>query len=1007
MPRWFATILFWGGFVAGTYAASTNHFLEVLRGDSPDFTIKTLRMSDGLPSDRVRAVLQTRDGYIWIATFNGLARFDGIRFQTFRDRDTPALRNSLINSLFEDSRDRLWIGNDTGEITWRDTSGFRVVEITNNWPAGPVDAFVESPRGVILALNREGIICVISNGVVQKTIGSLTGLRYSELVTDRGGQIWAVRRGGRVVGIHAGQEVADAQTPPPGGGFRNIAPARRGGLWIRTGHQLKRWHNGAFVEDRGPQPWQTTRAVTMFETVAGDLVVGTFNEGIFIIRETGPTIHLNRENGLPHNWVASLHEDREHNLWLGTGAGLTQLRRPILKMLNPEDRWQQRAVESVWPDPSGGLWIGTLGAGIYHYQENLFRRYWNTVGGPSQDIRAVLMDRTAQLWIGTQSGLHSFQTNQFSPAETTVRIPALVYALHEARDGTLWVGTQSGVARRHPDGRWSRAATELYRADVRSIVESPNGDIWLGMRGGGVARYAAGEFQQYRTPEGLPYDYVWSLLADADGDLWICTSGGGLARWRQGTFVNFTTANGFPSDFICAVQDDEQGHLWIASYGGIFRVAKAELDRCARGEIKSVNAFVLGASDGLASLEMSGGNHPASCRLPDGRIAFPTSDGLAVVNPRAIRVSYLPPPVRIEAALVDREPAPITMKGHVTGVVSAPEAHLVVPPGKTQIQFQYTALSFAAPERLRFKIRLLNVDRDWVDVGERRTAHYSHVPPGEYLFQVIAANNHGVWNEDGATLRLIIQPFFWQTWWFAPMCWLGFATLIGAGVVTILRRRHYRRVEALERARLVERERRRIAQDLHDDLGAGLTEIDSTSVLAHETATSSEEARDYFREISTRSRELITSMDEIVWAVNPRNDNLASVTTYFCHYAEQFLRTTSLSCRFEIPENLPLLPLNAEQRHSLFLAFKEALTNAVRHSGGTAVTTTFALNNAHLCIAVTDDGCGWTTIPTHAGSDGLQNLTSRLEQLGGRCEIISHPGKGTTVTFHLPIAHTN
>jgi len=682
------------------------------------------------------------------------------------------------------------------------------------------------------------------------------------------------------------------------------------------------------------------------------------------------------------------------------------LRPPVLKLLCSSDRWQGRAVGTVWPDPDGGLWVGTFGAGVYFYDGKRFRLYWDTEAGPTQDIRAILKDRTGRLWVGTQGGLRYLDGDIFFDANATVQTPAMVYALHEARDGTLWVGTDSGVVLRHADGRWSRIGQDLERPDVRGIAESPNGDFWLGLRGGGVARYADGKFVQYRTKEGLPYNNVWSLLADANGDLWIGTpGGGGLTRGRAGSFVNFTMANGLPSNFICSLQDDGAGNLWVASYGGVFRVSKAELARCAAGELQTVNVFLLGPSDGLASLDMSGGNQPSSCRLGDGRLVFPTGDGLAVVNPGAIKFTREPPRVRIEAAWVDRQPMPLLSRGATAGTPSTAPFHLVVRPGKTQIEIHYTAFSFSAPERIRFKVRLRGIDREWVDTGERRSISYTHVPPGRYAFQVKAADNHGIWNEAGATLQLTVQPFFWQTWWFAPLCWLGATAGLGAGVVTAFRRRHAQRLQVLDRARLVERERRRIAQDLHDDLGSGLTEIDSTSALAQETVTDLE-AKTYFQEIRARARGLITSMDEIVWAVNPRNDNLSAVTTYFCHYAEHFLRSAAMSCRFDIPDHIPPLPLTAEQRHSLFLAYKEALNNAVKHSAGSEVSIEFALKADQLRITVSDNGRGLSENTERAQADGWHNMRGRLEQLGGRCDI--EPGLlgGVRVTFQLPVGET-
>jgi signal transduction histidine kinase len=331
---------------------------------------------------------------------------------------------------------------------------------------------------------------------------------------------------------------------------------------------------------------------------------------------------------------------------------------------------------------------------------------------------------------------------------------------------------------------------------------------------------------------------------------------------------------------------------------------------------------------------------------------------------------------------------------------------LSVPPGSGQVELRYTALSFCAPQRVRFRYRLEKVDAGWVEAGVRRSAYYSHLAPGSYRFQVVACNNDGVWNTAGAAAVLEVLPHFWQTWWFAPSCWLGGVCLVGTGVITTLRRRHRVRVETLERARLLERERGRIARDLHDDLGSGLTDIGTTSALGQHPSVPLEEAREYFREISQQSNDMVMALDEIVWAVNPKNDDLGSLATYFSQFAEHFVRLTPLRCRFEIPEKLPRLPLNAEQRHSLFLAFKEALQNAVKHAAATSLRVSITVESGELTVILEDDGCGFGTGAPKAGADGLRNMRERMEQLRGRCEIVSAPGHGTRVIFRVPVGKT-
>jgi len=330
---------------------------------------------------------------------------------------------------------------------------------------------------------------------------------------------------------------------------------------------------------------------------------------------------------------------------------------------------------------------------------------------------------------------------------------------------------------------------------------------------------------------------------------------------------------------------------------------------------------------------------------------------------------------------------------------------LKVPAGHQQVSFSFTAPSFAATQSGMFKYRLEGLDHAWVEAGMQRVAYYTHIPPGDYRFHVIACNSDGIWNEEGASVALTAEPHVWQTAWFRGAALFAGAGLLSAGVFLRVRRRYRWKLEALEQRQALDRERARIAQDLHDDLGAGLVEISLGSALAQDKALSREEAREHALEIGTRARELVAALDEIVWAVNPRHDSVGSLATYFCQYAQHFLKTTTLRCHLDIAKDLPAAPLTAEQRHSLFLAFKEALSNAVQHAGASDLRLAISAPNGMLTVALSDNGRGFdlTARPEHSGADGLANMRSRLRQLQGECQLTSLHGQGTTVTLRVPL----
>jgi signal transduction histidine kinase len=376
-----------------------------------------------------------------------------------------------------------------------------------------------------------------------------------------------------------------------------------------------------------------------------------------------------------------------------------------------------------------------------------------------------------------------------------------------------------------------------------------------------------------------------------------------------------------------------------------------------------------------------------------------------VVDPAGARINRLPPPVRDEEMRVDD-------KKFADGNDVGP---LKIPPGRHRSEFRYTGLSFVAPEKVRFKYRLNNFETDWTDVGEKRVASYNYLPPGSYSFQVIACNNDGVWNDTGASLKFEVLPYFWQTTWFRVLG--GVATVLAAGGVVWFdtRRRMRRKLERAERQRDIERERSRIAKDIHDDLGASLTRIAMLSQSNNGEMQLPESMTKNLDRIFATARELTRAMDEIVWAVNPRHDRLDSLAGYLNRFAYEYLSVAEIRCRLDLPLNLPTLPVTAEVRHNLFLAFKEALHNIVKHAGAKEVRVELKLEAAQLALHVADDGRGFDPAAPadgHAAAgriacgNGLANMQRRLVDIGGTCEIRSEPGRGTTVIFIVPLRGT-
>jgi signal transduction histidine kinase len=408
----------------------------------------------------------------------------------------------------------------------------------------------------------------------------------------------------------------------------------------------------------------------------------------------------------------------------------------------------------------------------------------------------------------------------------------------------------------------------------------------------------------------------------------------------------------------------------------------------------------------LPSRECTGGFQPAVCTTRDGRLIFPTVKGVAMVDPSNLPYNPKPPLVVVEEAEVDNEVFPFYRT----------PALFKIPSSSTQIEFRYTGLSFSAPEKVRFRYKLENLDKEWQDAGSRRSAYYAHLPPGEYHFRVIASNNDGVWNDAGALLAVQVIPAFWQTWWFLAACVLMVGGAIAGAVRFIEVNRLHRRMELLEQQHAVERERARIAKDIHDDLGASLTQITLLSELARTDLKRPAEAEEHIRQISGTARELTRAMDEIVWAVNPQNDTLEDLLTYTVKFAQEHLGLARIRCRLDAPAHLPPLHLSAEVRHNLFLAIKEAINNVAKHSKATEAWLRLRSSATSFVFEIEDNGCGipetvaagqTENLATPGSHNGLRNMERRLGEIGGTFEIARGRACGTLLRMRVELSAQN
>jgi ligand-binding sensor domain-containing protein/signal transduction histidine kinase len=981
------------------------------------YVIHTWRMEDGLPENRVRSVLQTRDGYIWVGTFNGLVRFDGASFRALDPANTPGLKDGAIRSMFEDSQGMLWLGHHNGQLTTFRRGRFSPCPVPQGWPNAEVDSFAEDHAGHVWVMNRGGWLARFHEGLEMGVVPPSAEWLVNHLHVDVAGGLWTHRNSEVIPLGPGGRALPDPQLRPPIRAPLLSCASRVGGIWVAdTG--LRRWEGGRWVEDRGPLPWDAPGLTALMETAGGDVWVGTYSQGIHVAPRHGTAHQVGVAEGLSHNTVSALLEDREGNVWVGTGGGgLNMLRRKRVSMVRPEDNGRRHPVLAVTTNRAGGLWVGTEGAGLYAHHGGAWRNFDDRHGILRRDAWSVHEDRRGRVWVGSAwNGILLKSGDRFIPAPGWPEKSWIIYSLFEDSAGTLWAGGERGLGRLQGDA-WQvlDLHPDIVEERVRQVAEDRSGTIWLATAGNGLWRFQSGALSHLGPAEGLAAKYLTCLHVDSAGTLWIGSKGGGLWRYRDGQFACVTSQHGLPGDTVMSILGDRCGHLWLSTFRGLARADPEALNACADRRRPTVEFLQLDLADGLATLEFEGPNQPNACQSEDGRLWFATGAGLAVVDPGSLVINQLAPPTVIDELLVDGKPV---LQGHELppqqvgsnpprpSTVARSQPAIDISPGRHRIEVRYSGLSFAAPRRVRFRSRLDGLDEHWSDVGNTRVAQYNYLPPGTYRFAVIGCNNDGVWSASEASVTFRQLPHYWQTRWFHVGTAGTSAACVAMAAIAVNRRRHRLKLANLQRQRAVELERMRIAQDIHDDLGAHLTRISLLSESALARLPDPAPTRSELQRIWKTSHDVTCALDEIVWAINPRHDNLNGLLNYLTNHAQENLDAAGVRLRLALPVSLPALPLPVETRHNLFLAAKEALNNALKHARAAEVTLALHLDLDHdpdarrFHLVVADDGVGFA----HArAGEGLRNMRQRMSDIGGSCEVEGRPGAGTTIRFTVPV----
>jgi signal transduction histidine kinase/ligand-binding sensor domain-containing protein len=977
------------------------------------YYIQVWTAEDGLPENRVVGVEQTPDGYLWVLTRGGLVRFDGVRFQLFEEASSAGFTTSTMWKLYLDRENRLWMAKEHGALVC--IAGTNVFALTSKdgLPqfGGECSMGEDNEGGLWIAYNF-GTVLRYKDGRVDD-FTSQDGLpagRDCLFASDREGQLWFAQNG--QVGLFRGGKFVTLLKLVSH--IIQIAPARSGGMWICAGQKVLKFNEGgeAVALAELPKTRATAEPTALLEDSEGAVWVGT-PDGLFRCDSNS----VDRvKTSLPI--ISSLTEDREGDLWVGTqGGGLDRVQNRVVSLIGEAAGPPFEGVMSACQDASGELWaVGENG--VLARQQG---GQWVTLpfdkNLSNAHARCVTADANGAVWVGTDLGtLYQWTNGQFQEFNlgNDVRNGGL-RSLFATTSGDLWVAadafnTNSDLYRIRGGAVRKFELPPGYRF-VRAMTEDATGNVWVGASDGLLVR-VTGDTLVDETAK-YPMYSIRCLYGTPNGSLWIGYAGFGVGRLDQGKMNHFDASQGLPNDYVSQILADGKGGMWFAGNRGIFQVPERDFDDVELGRTTQLQPVFYGRSQGLPDLQASFDFCPSAMRDGNGRLFFSMLTGLAEVRTDRTRLNLLPPDVIIERVMADDQTfAAYQTAASQTGTPTPLEldtpgkkSEIRLPPGLQHIQIKFTALSFVAPENVRFRYQLTGIDRNWVDAGTQRSAQYTRLPPGDYHFKVIACNNDGIWNNTGATVGITLEPYIWETLWFKFLTGTGIVGVFCGSLVLVLRRRHRLQIQHLEKQQALERERTRIARDLHDDLGVGLTEIGLLGDLASAPVASSdgETSRDYLHEITGRARELVVLLDEIVWAINPAHDTSRSLSDYFLKFAQTLLHRASIRCRLDVAEPFPNCSLNAEERHQLFLAFKEALNNVIRHSRATEVQIGLGFVADELIIKVEDNGHGLATADVQGSSDGLIGMQERLRHLGGRCEITGGADGGTCVKLVIQV----
>jgi len=995
-----------------------------------------LSVEQGLSHGTVNCILQDSKGFMWFGTADGLNRFDGYGFIVYKHdlRNPNSLSNNWVWSIAEDQYGAIWIGTSSGLNKFDPaTETFMLYKHEADNPQSlshdEVTSIYEDRSGTLWVGTRGGL------NRFDRATQTFTRFRHDPrnpnslsndfigpIYEDEAGALWIgtgfIVGGGGLNKFNRETETFKHYRPDPvhpnslSNWITSIYEDQSHTLWIGSDCELVKFDrdNETFLRYPNLNYGSNCSIKSLCADRAGVLWIGSWDRGLHKLdRATGAFTNYIEDmlnpTSLSNNNIMSIYKDKLGMLWIGTWGGGVNKFDPTPELFSHYKQYvhdpkafKVNDMQSIYEDESGTLWVGTKwGLSKFDRATESFTWYRNSKNPSSlsnNNVFSICEDKSGILWIGTGNGLNKMDkiTGRFThhyPQRSTGFTGFMIFSIYEDQAGILWLGTSQGLDKFDPLSMTHtiyqhdpRDPTSLSHNYVRSIFEDRSDILWLGTIDG-LNKFdrVMKTFTRFKYDpqnlQSLSNSIVLTIHEDKSGTLWIGTAGG-LNKFDRTaeTFTYFTEKDGLSNDVINGILEDPAGNLWISTNKGLSKFNPQT------GRFKNYDV-----SDGLQDNDF---NECAYFKGKSGEMFFGGVNGFNAFYPERVKDNRHIPPIVITAFKKFEQPAELD-----SAIAMKKEVELSYK--DNFFSFEFAALNYTNSGKNQYAYKLEGFDKYWIYCGTRRYASYTNINGGTYTFRVKGSNNDGIWNELGTSIRVVIIPPFWKAWWFQSLFWTTIVVSIGGTIRYIEIRKLRQRLTELEEQKALEKERLRISQDMHDEVGASLTEIAILSELAKKDMKKPQEAQTHIQKISERAREVIDNIGEIIWAINPKNDRLDDLAAYLRHYAVQYFQMTPIECRCEFPYPMPDIRLSAESRRSIFLVVKEALHNIVKHATATAVVLSFTGTPTQLEILIHDNGKGFSPENLSHFGNGLYNMKKRLEDIGATFNIQSQPNCGTNI----------